>query len=68
MVVNDFGIIAIMYHRFEENKYPSTNIKMAEFQETLEMIKNSEIKFVNPTNFEEELKNNKKQRKLLLNY
>ncbi len=39
---------------------------MAEFQKHLEIIKDNEIKFVNPTNFEEELKNNKKQRKLLL--
>ena len=25
--IDDFGIISLMYHRFEENKYPSTNIK-----------------------------------------
>ena len=55
-----------MYHRFEENKYPSTNIRMNDFIQHLEMIKKNDIKFVNPTNFEEELKNNKKQRKLLL--
>ena len=30
------------------------------------MIKKNEIKFINPLNFEEELKNNKRQRKLLL--
>ena len=63
---DDFGIITIMYHRFEENKYPSTNIRMNDFIQHLEMIKKNDIKFVNPTNFEEELKNNKKQRKLLL--
>ena len=22
--IEDFGIISLMYHRFEENKYPST--------------------------------------------
>ena len=25
---NDSGILSVMYHRFNENKYPSTNIKM----------------------------------------
>ncbi|MAH90111.1 MAG: polysaccharide deacetylase [Candidatus Pelagibacter sp.] len=55
-----------MYHRFEENKYPSTNIKINNFKEHLKMIKDSGIKFVNPSNFEDELKNNKKERKVLL--
>ncbi len=55
-----------MYHRFEENKYPSTNIKMQEFKEHLKMINDNGIQFINPSNFEEELKINKKQRKLLL--
>jgi len=65
-VIDDYGIIAIMYHRFEENKYPSTNIRINDFKSHLEMIKKNEIKFINPLNFEQELKNNKKQRKLLL--
>ena len=25
---DDYGLISIMYHRFNENKYPSTNISM----------------------------------------
>ena len=29
--IDDFGIISLMYHRFEENKYPSTNIRINEF-------------------------------------
>ena len=55
-----------MYHRFEENKYPSTNIKIVDFKEHIEMIKKSGIKFVNPSNFEVELNDNKNQRKVLL--
>ena len=55
-----------MYHRFEENKYPSTNIRMDEFKKHLEMIKENNIKFVNPSNFENELNNNKNERKVLL--
>ena len=30
---NDEGILSVMYHRFNENKYPSTNIKMDIFKE-----------------------------------
>ncbi len=55
-----------MYHRFEENKYPSTNIRINVFKEHLELIGNNKIHFVNPKNFETELKKNKKKRKILL--
>ncbi len=55
-----------MYHRFEENKYPSTNIKINEFKKHLEIIEKDKISFVNPKNFENELKNNKSKRKILL--
>ena len=55
-----------MYHRFEENKYPSTNIKISDFKKQLEIIQKNNIKFINPKNFEEELVNNKKKRKILL--
>ena len=51
-----------MYHRFEENKYPSTNIKISDFKKQLEIIQKSNIKFINPKDFKEELINNKKQR------
>ena len=66
MVTDDFGIITIMYHRFEENKYPSTNIKIKNFKEHIELIKNEGIKFVNPSNFENELNKNKNERKILI--
>ena len=55
-----------MYHRFEENKYPSTNIKILDFKKQLEIIRQNNIKFINPKKFEEELVNNKKKRKILL--
>ena len=51
-----------MYHRFEENKYPSTNIKILDFKKQLEIIRQNNIKFINPKKFEEELVNNKKKR------
>ena len=55
-----------MYHRFEENKYPSTNIRINDFTQHIKLIKKSGIKFVNPSNFEQELINNKNERKVLI--
>ena len=64
--INDFGVISLMYHRFEENKYPSTNIRIDDFKKHLKIIEDNQIKFINPKNFENELINNKNQRKILL--
>ena len=55
-----------MYHRFEENKYPSTNIRIDDFKKHLRIIKKNDIKFINPKNFEAVLRNGKNQRKILL--
>jgi len=64
--IDDFGLMSLMYHRFEENKYPSTNIRILDFKRHLEIIQKNNIKFINPRNFKSELTNNKKQRKILL--
>lgn len=64
--IDDFGIISLMYHRFEENKYPSTNIRINDFKEHLKILEENGFKFVNPKDFENELKNNKQQKKILL--
>lgn len=64
--IDDFGIISLMYHRFEENKYPSTNIKIKDFREQIEIIERENIKFVNPKNFTQDLIAHKKERKILL--
>ena len=37
-----------MYHRFNESKYPSTNIQMEIFENQIEIIKNYNYKFYNP--------------------
>ena len=37
-----------MYHRFNENKYPSTNIKMDVFKKHLQLIKKNNVEFYNP--------------------
>tara|TARA_X000000368_G_C23031004_1_gene712559 strand:+ start:1238 stop:2170 length:933 start_codon:yes stop_codon:yes gene_type:complete len=55
-----------MYHRFEENKYPSTNIKISDFKMHLEMIKEEGFHFLNTNDFEEALKSNKNKKKILL--
>jgi poly-beta-1,6-N-acetyl-D-glucosamine N-deacetylase len=55
-----------MYHRFEENKYPSTNIKIDDFKKQINIIENDNIEFINPKNFETALKENKNKRKILL--
>ena len=51
---NDEGILSIMYHRFNENKYPSTNIKMDIFKEHIDLIKSSNFNFHNPNNFDDQ--------------
>ena len=55
-----------MYHRFEENRYPSTNIKINDFKNQINLIKKNDFTFVNPNMFEEELKNKNIKRKVLL--
>ena len=42
-----------MYHRFEENKYPSTNIRIKDFKIHLNLIKEAGLKFVYPNKFDE---------------
>ena len=36
----DEGVLSIMYHRFGESKYPSTNVEMDIFFEHIRLIKN----------------------------
>ena len=62
----DFGLISIMYHRFNENKYPSTNIQVEVFKEQLNIIEKEGIKFINPKDFEKNITHNKKTRKILM--
>ncbi len=54
-----------MYHRFDETKYPSTNIQIDIFKKQLDIIQKENMKFIHPMKFEKEI-SNKKQRKILL--
>ena len=49
---NEEGILSLMYHRFEENEYPSTNVKMEVFKKHIEIIKNNNYDFFDPKDFE----------------
>ena len=60
------GVIALMYHRFNENKYPSTNIRNEIFSEHLKTINNLNIEFINFKKFKEVIKTNINKNYLLL--
>jgi peptidoglycan/xylan/chitin deacetylase (PgdA/CDA1 family) len=55
-----------MYHRFDENKYPSTNIQMNIFLEQIQLIKDLNYDFIHPENFEKNFSIPKKQKKILI--
>ena len=62
---DDFGLISIMYHRFNESKYPSTNIQMDVFRQQLKIIEDQGIKFIHPKELEINISQKKKERKVL---
>ncbi len=55
-----------MYHRFDENKYPSTNIQMDIFKKHIEIIENNNFKFFDPKDFDNKFLKAKKEKKILL--
>jgi peptidoglycan/xylan/chitin deacetylase (PgdA/CDA1 family) len=55
-----------MYHRFDENKYPSTNIQMNIFLQQIQLIKDLNYDFIHPENFEKNFNIPKKQKKILI--
>ena len=62
----DEGILSLMYHRFNESKYPSTNIKMTIFKNQIEIIQNSTYSFSNPNEFEKKFIIPKKNKEILI--
>ena len=62
----DEGVLSIMYHRFNEEKYPSTNIQMDIFEKHIDLVKNSKLDFINPNEFEKNFDLPKNQKKILL--
>ena len=63
---NDEGVLSVMYHRFNESKYPSTNISMDVFKKHVEIIFDANLSFYHPKKFEDEFDFPKKEKKILL--
>tara|TARA_B100001142_G_scaffold249445_1_gene249438 strand:- start:28 stop:1062 length:1035 start_codon:yes stop_codon:yes gene_type:complete len=63
---SDKGIISLMYHRFNESKYPSTNIQINIFKEHIKIIKKLEYEFYNPAEFAKNFSIPKKNKKILI--
>ena len=62
----DEGVLSVMYHRFDENKYPSTNIRMDIFKKHIQLIKDLNYEFIHPKDFENNFNTPKKQKRILL--
>ena len=62
----DEGVLSIMYHRFNESKYPSTNIQMEIFSCHIQLIKDLNYEFIYPDQFKDNFDVPKKQKKILL--
>ena len=62
----DEGVLSIMYHRFDEIKYPSTNIRMEIFLKHIQLIKDLDYKFIHPDEFQNSFDIPKRRKKILL--
>ena len=60
------GVITLMYHRFDENKYPSTNVRNEIFIEQLKLINSTKLEFITFKKFEEITTTNIDKRYILL--
>tara|TARA_B110000037_G_scaffold122752_1_gene140175 strand:- start:1601 stop:2206 length:606 start_codon:yes stop_codon:yes gene_type:complete len=63
---DDKGILSLMYHRFDENKYPSTNIQMHIFKQQIKIIKNLKYNFYDPRDLEKNFYTPKIEKKILI--
>ena len=62
----DEGILSIMYHRFDESEFPSTNIQMDIFKEHIQIIKKSNFNFHNPNKFKEQFNTIRLKKEILI--
>ena len=60
------GTLSLIYHRFNENKYPSTNVRMEIFEKQIQIIRNKNYQFVNPESFQKDFDKPKEEKKILL--
>jgi peptidoglycan/xylan/chitin deacetylase (PgdA/CDA1 family) len=62
----DEGILSLMYHRFNESKYPSTNIQMEVFKNQIEMIQNAGYNFYDVNKLKKKFSKPKKNKVFLI--
>jgi len=62
----DKGILSLMYHRFNENKYPSTNIQINIFKQQIKIIKDLKYNFYNPKELKKNFYTPKVEKKILI--
>jgi len=62
----DKGILSLVYHRFDENKYPSTNIKMGIFKQQIKIIRNLKYNFYDPQDLKKNFHTVKIEKKILI--
>ena len=62
----DMGILSLMYHRFNENQYPSTNIQMNIFKQQIKIIKDLKYNFFDPKDLEKFFNIKKTEKKILI--
>ena len=62
----DSGILSLMYHRFDENKYPSTNIRMDIFKEQMSIINTLNYKFYDPQYLQKNFNIAKNEKEILI--
>ena len=63
---DDKGILSLMYHRFDENKYPSTNIQMDIFKQQIKIIRRLKYSFFDPIDLEKIFHVTKTEKKILI--
>ena len=62
----DKGLISLIYHRFNESKYPSTNIQMDIFIKQISIINENNYNYYNPKNFDIFFNNSDEKKKILI--
>ena len=55
-----------MYHRFDENRYPSTNIRIEDFKAHINLIKESNFEFISHKVFDESVNKDNFNKKILI--
>ena len=62
----DKGLVSLIYHRFDESKYPSTNIQMDFFIKQISIINENNYNYYNPKNFDIFFNNPDEKKKIFI--